>query len=81
MIVNKKMRIIKNSKIQGFPFNELVATKRIWKLIIRSMFHLFVYLSGKPMMPHLFCNQGFAVGDYDFTLDAADMGHPRLSFI
>jgi hypothetical protein len=31
------------------------------------------------MIPHLFCYQGLAVGDYGFALDAADMGHPRLS--
>jgi hypothetical protein len=31
------------------------------------------------MMLHLLCYQGFAVDDYDFTLDAADMGHPELS--
>jgi hypothetical protein len=53
--------------------------KWIWEVIIRYLFHLFAYLSGKPMMPHLFCYQGFAVDNYAFTLDAADMGHPRLS--
>jgi len=31
------------------------------------------------MIPHFLCYQGFAVNDYDFTLDAADLGHPRLS--
>ncbi len=31
------------------------------------------------MMLHLLCYQGFAVDDYDFTLDASDMGHPQLS--
>lgn len=31
------------------------------------------------MIPYLFCYQELAVGDYDFALDAADMGHPRLS--
>ncbi len=30
------------------------------------------------MMPHRLCYQGLAVNDYDFTLDAADLGHPRL---
>jgi len=41
----------------------------------------FVYLSGKPMIPHLFCYQGLAVDDYSFALDALDLGHPRLSII
>ena len=36
----------------------------------------FVYLSGKPRIPHLLRYQGFVVGDYDFTLDALDMEHP-----
>lgn len=31
------------------------------------------------MIPHLLCYQGLAVDDYGFVLDAADMGHPRLS--
>ena len=45
-----------------------------------GLFYLdFVYPAGKPMIPHLLCYQGFAVNDYDFTLDAADLGHPRLS--
>jgi len=41
----------------------------------------FVYLSGKPMIPHLPCYQGLAVDDYDFALDASNLGHPRLSLI
>ncbi|MBW2247758.1 MAG: hypothetical protein JRF62_11345 [Deltaproteobacteria bacterium] len=39
----------------------------------------FVYLSGKPMMPHLLRYKGLAVDDYGFALDALNMGHPRLS--
>ena len=48
----------------------------------------FVYPSGKPMIPHLLRYQGFAVGyyaakqillGYGFTLDALELGHPRLS--
>jgi len=39
----------------------------------------FVYLSGKPMIPYLLRSQGFAVDDYGFTLDALNLGHPRLS--
>jgi hypothetical protein len=39
----------------------------------------FVYLSGKPMTPHLLRYQGFAVDDYGFTLEALNLGHPRLS--
>jgi hypothetical protein len=38
-------------------------------------FH-FVYLSGKPRMPHFLRYQGFAVGDYGFALDASNLGHP-----
>ena len=39
----------------------------------------FVYLSGKPRIPHLLRYQGFAVDDYGFTLDALNRGHPQLS--
>jgi len=39
----------------------------------------FVYLSGKPMTPHLLHYQGLAVDDYGFSLDALNLGHPRLS--
>ncbi len=38
----------------------------------------FVYPLGKPMTPHLFHYQGLAVDDYGFTLDASNLGHPRL---
>ncbi len=38
-----------------------------------------VYPAGKPMIPHLRCCQGFAVAYYGFTLDAMNLGHPRLS--
>jgi hypothetical protein len=31
------------------------------------------------MTSHFLCYQGLAVDDYGFALDAADMGHPRLS--
>jgi len=41
----------------------------------------FVYLSGKPRIPYLLCYQGLAVNDYDFALDASNLGHPRLSLI
>jgi hypothetical protein len=44
------------------------------------LFYLdFVYLTGKPMTPHLLRYQGLAVNDYGFALDALNMGHPRLS--
>ena len=33
------------------------------------------------MIPHLFCYQGLAVNDYDFALDASNLGHPQLSII
>jgi len=49
-----------------------------YKLIKKSC---FVYLSGKPIMPHLLRYQGLAVNDYDFALDASNLGHPRLSLI
>jgi len=39
----------------------------------------FIYPAGKPMIPHLLCYQGFEVYEYDFTLDALNLGHPRLS--
>jgi hypothetical protein len=47
-----------------------------YKLIKKSY---FVYLSGKPMIPHLLRYQKLAVNDYGFALDASNMGHPRLS--
>ena len=28
----------------------------------------FIYPSGKPILPHLLCCQGFAVDDYSFAL-------------
>jgi hypothetical protein len=31
------------------------------------------------MIPHLLRYQGLEVDDYDFALDALNMGHPRLS--
>ena len=31
------------------------------------------------MIPYLLRYQGLAVDDYDFALDASNMGHPRLS--
>ena len=43
--------------------------------------HHFVYLSGKPMIPHLLRYQGLAVDDYGFAIDASNLGHPRLSLI
>ena len=49
-----------------------------YKLIKKSH---FVYPLGKPMIPHLHCYQGLAVDDYDFVLDASNLGHPRLSLI
>jgi hypothetical protein len=39
----------------------------------------FVYPSGKPMIPHLLRYQGFEVYEYDFALEALNLGHPRLS--
>jgi len=41
----------------------------------------FVYLSGKPMTPHLRRYQGLAVDDYAFVLDALNLRYPRLSLI
>ena len=41
----------------------------------------FVYLSGKPMIRHLLRYQGLAVDDYDFVLDASNLGHLRFSLI
>jgi len=49
-----------------------------YKLIKKSY---FVYLSGKPMIRHVLRYQGLAVDDYDFALDASNIGHPRLSLI
>ena len=40
--------------------------------------HRVIHPPGKPIIPHLLCCQGFAVNYYDFTLDAADLGHSRL---
>jgi len=48
----------------------------IWILLFSLV---FIYPSGKPMIPHLLCYQGLAVEDYGFALDAADKGHPWLS--
>jgi len=31
------------------------------------------------MTPHLLRYQGLVVDDYDFALEASDMGYPRLS--
>jgi len=42
-----------------------------YKLIKKSY---FVYLSGKPIIPHLLRYQGLAVNDYGFTLDASNLG-------
>jgi hypothetical protein len=39
----------------------------------------FGYPSGKPMMRHRRCCQGFAVNDYGFTLDALALAYPQLS--
>jgi len=47
-----------------------------YKILIKSH---FVYPLGKPMTTHLLCCQGFAVAYYGFTLDALNLGHPRLS--
>ena len=49
---------------------------KIWILLFSLV---FVYPSGKPMIPYLLCYQGLAVDDYGFALDASDTGHPRLS--
>ena len=35
----------------------------------------FVYLSGKPRIPHLLRYQGLAVDDCGFALDALNLGH------
>jgi len=37
-----------------------------------------IYLSGKPMIPHLLCCRRFAIADYGFTFGALDLQHPRL---
>ena len=51
------------------------------EVVIRCLFHYFVYPSGKPMIPHLLCYQGLAVDHYSFALDALNLGHPRRSLI
>ena len=48
----------------------------IWILLF---YLVFSYPSGKSIIPYLPCYQGLAVDDYGFPLDAADMGHSRLS--
>jgi len=48
------------------------------KIYIINRSH-FVYLPGKPIIPHLRRCQGFAVVHYSVTLDALYLGHPRLS--
>jgi len=48
------------------------------KLIKKSC---FVYLSGKPMIRHVLRCQGLVVDHYDLSLDASNIGHPRLSLI
>jgi hypothetical protein len=47
-------------------------------MIFISNLH-FVYPLGKPMIRHRRCCQGFAVDDYDFTLDAVTLAYPQLS--
>jgi hypothetical protein len=80
MIVNKTMRNIKSSKIQGLALLLIGCDKTgIEELSAAVFFHHLVYPSEEPMMLDLLCYQGFAVDDYDFTLDASDMGHPQLS--
>jgi hypothetical protein len=60
-----------------------------YKLIKKSH---FVYLSGNPMIPYLLrylparalqwqAGKGLAVDDYGVTLDALNLGHPRISLI
>jgi hypothetical protein len=48
-------------------------------LLFYLLYLRFVHPSGKPITPHLLRFQGFAVANYSFTLDALDLGHPRLS--
>jgi hypothetical protein len=45
---------------------------------MKMFFCYVVYLSGKPMIPHLLCYQGLAVDDYSSGLDALDLRYPRL---
>jgi hypothetical protein len=40
----------------------------IWILLF---YLVFVYPSGKPIIPYILCYQGLAVDDYGFALDAA----------
>jgi hypothetical protein len=49
----------------------LSTISEIWILLF---YLVFVYPSGKPIIPHLFCYQGLAVDDYGFALDASDWG-------
>jgi hypothetical protein len=49
-----------------------------YKLIKKSY---FVYLLGKPRIVHLLRYQELAVDDYDFAIDASNLGQPRLSLI
>jgi len=46
------------------------------RYVILKKYH-FIYLSGKPMTPHLLRYQGLAVDDYSCGLDALDLGYPR----
>jgi len=50
------------------------------RYIILKKYH-FIYLSGKPMTPHLLRYQRLAVDDYSCGLNALDLGYPRLSII
>jgi hypothetical protein len=73
---------IKRIKSKDFyPDSNWLQLNRYMRFIINCFFHHFVYPEGKSKIPHLLCYKGFAVDDYGFTLDAADMCHPRLSLI
>jgi len=80
--VNKMLTNIKRIKNTGCEYAiNLLRKNGDRRVIIRCLFHHFVYPTGKPMIPHLLCYQGLAVDDYGFALDAADMEYPRPSLI
>jgi hypothetical protein len=82
MSVNKMVINMERNKHTGFyPVINWSRQKGCKNVIIRFLFHHFVYPAGKPMIPYFLCYQGLAVDDYGFALDASDLGHPRLSLI
>ena len=86
MIVNKTMRDIKSSKIQGLTLLLIGCDKTNIEALSSDVFSSFCLPEGKPMIHHLLCCRGFAVDDYSFTLgrlgagaSQPEAGKPRLS--